>query len=146
MRERSLTLLENLFLHVSHLKGLVCCHLVHNKKYDACCMVMLSQIWCYIPMLLLPLIVNMVYSKFLREHRIIKFLSKNLAAFLHFITPITVNLFQTIVGNMERLDHGHLHPKPDVPRLTCLGRESNPGLPSGRRALKELFEQCVIGT
>ncbi len=27
---------------------------------------------------------------------------------------------------MERLDKGHLHTKLEVPRLTCLGRESNP--------------------
>jgi hypothetical protein len=55
IKERSLTLLENLFLHVSHLNGLVCCHLVHNKKYDACCIVMVSKIWCYLSMLLLPM-------------------------------------------------------------------------------------------
>jgi hypothetical protein len=29
---------------------------------------------------------------------------------------------------MEILDQGHLHPKLEVPRLTCLGWESNPGL------------------
>jgi hypothetical protein len=38
---------------------------------------------------------------------------------------------------MERLDQGHLHPKLEVPRLTCLGWESNTGLRSGRRALKQ---------
>ncbi len=27
---------------------------------------------------------------------------------------------------MKRRDQGHLHPKLDVPRLTCPGRESNP--------------------
>ncbi len=32
------------------------------------------------------------------------------------------------VTTMERLDQGHLHPKLEVPGLTCLGRESNPGL------------------
>jgi hypothetical protein len=29
---------------------------------------------------------------------------------------------------MERLDQGHIHSKREVPRLTCLSRESNPGL------------------
>ncbi len=29
---------------------------------------------------------------------------------------------------MKRLDQGHLHPKLEVPGLTCAGRESNPGL------------------
>jgi hypothetical protein len=28
---------------------------------------------------------------------------------------------------MERLDQGHIHPKLEVPRLKCLGLESNPG-------------------
>jgi hypothetical protein len=28
---------------------------------------------------------------------------------------------------MKRLDQGHLHPKLEVPGLTCAGRESNPG-------------------
>jgi hypothetical protein len=32
---------------------------------------------------------------------------------------------------MERLIRGHLHSKLEVPRLTCLDRESNPGLRSG---------------
>jgi hypothetical protein len=43
---------------------------------------------------------------------------------------------------MERLDQSHIHPKLEVPRLTCPGRESNPGLRGGRRAL---FEQLVKG-
>jgi hypothetical protein len=38
-------------------------------------------------------------------------------------------------ATMERFDQGHLHPKLEVPGLTCPGRESNPGLPDGRRAL-----------
>ncbi len=33
---------------------------VHKKKYDACCIVMISKIGCYIPMLLRPLIVKIV--------------------------------------------------------------------------------------
>jgi hypothetical protein len=33
------------------------------------------------------------------------------------------------VTTMGRLDQGHLHPKLEVPRLTCSGRDSNPGLP-----------------
>ncbi len=43
---------------------------------------------------------------------------------------------------MERLDQGHLHPKLEVQRLTCLGRESNPGL-RGEHSSKELFEQRI---
>jgi hypothetical protein len=40
---------------------------------------------------------------------------------------------------MARLDQGHLHPKLEVPRLTCPGRESDPGPHSS----KELSEQRV---
>jgi hypothetical protein len=36
---------------------------------------------------------------------------------------------------IERLHQGHLHPPLEVPSLTSLGRESNPGLHGGRRAL-----------
>ena len=36
---------------------------------------------------------------------------------------------------VKRLDQGHLHPKLEVPGLTCPGRESNRGLHGGRRAL-----------
>ncbi len=36
---------------------------------------------------------------------------------------------------MERLDQSHLHPKLEFPELTCPGRDSNPGLLRGRRAL-----------
>ncbi len=36
---------------------------------------------------------------------------------------------------LKRLDQGHLHSKLDVRGLTCLGRESNPGLRGGRRVL-----------
>ncbi len=32
-------------------------------------------------------------------------------------------------------DQGHLYPNLEVPRLTCPGRDSNPGLPRGKRAL-----------
>jgi hypothetical protein len=35
----------------------------------------------------------------------------------------------------ERIDQGHPHPKLEVPRLTCLGLESNPNLLGGRQAL-----------
>jgi hypothetical protein len=45
---------------------------------------------------------------------------------------------------LKRLDQGHLHPTLEVPRLTCLGRETNPDLRGGRRApSKELFEQRI---
>jgi hypothetical protein len=43
---------------------------------------------------------------------------------------LTVICF-TIIPTMERLDQGHLHPKLEVPRMTCLGQESNLGLSSG---------------
>jgi hypothetical protein len=36
---------------------------------------------------------------------------------------------------MERLGPGHLYPKLEVPRMTCLGRESNTGLRGGRLPL-----------
>jgi hypothetical protein len=36
---------------------------------------------------------------------------------------------------IERLDQGRLHPKLEVPRVTYLDRESNPGLRGGRQAL-----------
>jgi hypothetical protein len=39
------------------------------------------------------------------------------------------------VTTIERLDQGHLYPNLEVPGLTCPGRESNPGLPRGKRAL-----------
>jgi hypothetical protein len=46
---------------------------------------------------------------------------------------------------MERLDQGHLHPKLEVPRLTCLGWESSPASTvEGKHFRKEPFEQLVI--
>ncbi len=39
------------------------------------------------------------------------------------------------VTTMKWLDQGHLHPKPEVPGLTCPGNELNPGIHGGRRAL-----------
>jgi hypothetical protein len=36
---------------------------------------------------------------------------------------------------LKRLDQGHLHPKLEVPGLTCPGRESNPGFAGGRHKL-----------
>jgi hypothetical protein len=43
---------------------------------------------------------------------------------------------------MKRLDQGHLHPKLDVPRLTCLGWESNPGL-RGAEEASTLLEKSL---
>jgi hypothetical protein len=43
---------------------------------------------------------------------------------------------------MTRLDQGHLHPKLEVPGLTCPGPESNLGL-EGQHSRKEPFEQLV---
>jgi hypothetical protein len=31
---------------------------------------------------------------------------------------------------MKRLDHGHLHPELEIPKLTCPGRALNPTSPS----------------
>ncbi len=46
---------------------------------------------------------------------------------------------------MERLGQGHLHPKLEVHRLTCLGRESNPGLRGGGElSSKDLYEQRIF--
>ncbi len=45
---------------------------------------------------------------------------------------------------MQRLDQGHLHPKLEVPRLTCPGRESNLGLLGGvEHSRKETLEQVM---
>ncbi len=51
-------------------------------------------------------------------------------------------MFQITWGHHygERLDQGHLHPKLEVPGLTCLSRESNPG---GEHSRKEPFKQLV---
>ena len=51
----------------------------------------------------------------------------------------------------KRLDQGHLHPKLEVPRLTCPGWESNPGLFGGMRALKKrsirtAYFKLLLGT
>jgi hypothetical protein len=44
----------------------------------------------------------------------------------------------------ESLDQIQLNPKLEVRRLTCLARESNPGLrSSGEHSSEELLEQCV---
>jgi hypothetical protein len=45
---------------------------------------------------------------------------------------------------MERLGQCHLHPKLEVPRLTCLCRESKLGsVVGGKDSGKELFEQRI---
>jgi hypothetical protein len=41
----------------------------------------------------------------------------------------------------ERLGQGHLHPKLEVPRMTCPGCDSNLGLCGGRR--EEPFKQLI---
>jgi hypothetical protein len=43
---------------------------------------------------------------------------------------------------MERLEQGHLQPKLEVPRLTCPGRESNPG--GNEHSRKEPFKQLKL--
>jgi hypothetical protein len=57
------------------------------------------------------------------------------------------------VTTLERLDQGHLHPKLEVQRLTCPGRESTLGLPRApilliTNLLKEdiLFNRYRTGT
>ncbi len=50
------------------------------------------------------------------------------------------------VTTMKRLDQGHLHPKLEVPGLTCPGWKSNLGLQGrvgGEHSRKESFEQLV---
>jgi hypothetical protein len=47
---------------------------------------------------------------------------------------------------MESLDQIHLHPKLEDPRLTFLGRESNLGLHSGRRAVSTLAKSYLVST
>ncbi len=49
----------------------------------------------------------------------------------HLLTYFFIFLYQTV----KRLHQGHLHPNLKVLRLTCPGRESNPGLRGRRRAL-----------
>jgi hypothetical protein len=43
--------------------------------------------------------------------------------------------FLSNVKGIKRLDQSHLYPNLEVPGLTNPGRESNPGLPRGKRAL-----------
>jgi hypothetical protein len=45
---------------------------------------------------------------------------------------------------MERLDQGHLHPKLEVPGLTCPGRDSNSGLLRGMRALEKSHPDSLL--
>jgi hypothetical protein len=44
---------------------------------------------------------------------------------------------------MDRLDQGHLHPKLEIPGLTCPGRESNTGGEGGGHSRKEQFDQLI---
>jgi hypothetical protein len=45
---------------------------------------------------------------------------------------------------MKRLDQSHLHPKLEVPELTCPGRESNPAsMVGGEHSRKEPLEELV---
>ncbi len=65
------------------------------------------------------------------------------------VITVTVRHMLNISSHLEmfslkKLDQGHLHPKLEVPGLTCPGWESKSGLHSGRQALyKEPFEQPV---
>ncbi len=45
---------------------------------------------------------------------------------------------------MERLDQGHLHPKLEVPRLTSIVQESNPGLHSGTSTLAKSYSNSIL--
>jgi hypothetical protein len=52
------------------------------------------------------------------------------------LNEVVKHFYNLTCCSTERLDQGHLHRKLEVPRLTtCLGRELNPGLRDGRRAL-----------
>ncbi len=44
---------------------------------------------------------------------------------------------------MERLYQGHLHPKHEVPRMTCFGGESNLG-PRGGSTLAKSYSNSVL--
>ncbi len=49
------------------------------------------------------------------------------------------------VTTMKRLDQGHLHPKLEVPVLTCPGQESNPASSvGGEYSRKEPFKQLTF--
>jgi hypothetical protein len=62
------------------------------------------------------------------------------------IIPSTLSKFSQIpfffYVIMRRIDQGHLHPKLEVPGLTCPGRESKPAV-GGEHSRKEPFEQLV---
>jgi hypothetical protein len=46
---------------------------------------------------------------------------------------------------MKRLDQGHLHPKLEVPRLTCRGLETNPASEvGGEHSRIEPFEHLML--
>jgi hypothetical protein len=46
---------------------------------------------------------------------------------------------------MERLDQGLLHPKLEVPRLTCPGQDQRASMVGGEHSRKEPFKQLVNG-
>ncbi len=48
------------------------------------------------------------------------------------------------VPTMKRLDQGHLYPKLEVPRLICLGRESNLGLNGGRQHSAKSYSNSML--
>jgi hypothetical protein len=48
------------------------------------------------------------------------------------------------VITMKRLDQGNLHPKLEVPGLTCPGLKSNLGLHGGRRALEKSHSNSLL--
>ncbi len=51
------------------------------------------------------------------------------------LNEVLKHFYDLICCSMERLDQGHLHPKLEVLRLTCLGRESNLGPPQCEASL-----------
>ncbi len=55
---------------------------------------------------------------------------------------MTILLF--FYGTMEKLEQGHLNPKLEVPRLTCLRWESNPGLHGAWRGAKLFLNSFII--
>jgi hypothetical protein len=58
------------------------------------------------------------------------------------VALMTILLF--FYGTMEKLEQGHLNPKLEVPRLTCLRWESNPGLHGAWRGAKLFLNSFII--
>jgi hypothetical protein len=74
---------------------------------------------------------NLAFNYILADHE-----DAEVVAFNRSMLPTYYGLLRSD-SSIKRLDKGHLYPKLEVPRLTCLGRESN------WHSKKEPFEQHV---